>query len=122
MPAVLKVLCTIVVASLVAWLPPDAQAQAKPAPATLRVVMPRLTNYTGLLVARDKGWFAEENLSVSWTPVQGATLAVEAVYGGSAEIGGTGILESMVARGNGLDLMFFAAAARINNAPPDNSA
>ncbi len=114
--------CIALVAALVAWAPPGARAQPKAAPATIRVVTPPLTNYTPLIVARDKGLFAEENLSVSWAAVQGATLAVEAVYGGSAEVGGTGILESMVARGNGLGVMFFAAGARINSAPPDNSA
>ena len=41
---------------------------------------------------------------------QGA-IAVEAVYGGSAEIGGSAIFEPMVARGNGLDIMFIAASA-----------
>ena len=122
MSAMRATLGTVLVASLLAWALPAARAQPKPATATIRVVTPPLTNYTPLIVARDKGFFAEENLSVSWAAVQGATLAVEAVYGGSAEVGGTGILESMVARGNGLDVMFFAAGARINSAPPDNSA
>jgi ABC-type nitrate/sulfonate/bicarbonate transport system substrate-binding protein len=40
--------------------PPEALAQSRPAPATVRVVTPPLTNYTPLLVARDKGWFEEE--------------------------------------------------------------
>jgi ABC-type nitrate/sulfonate/bicarbonate transport system substrate-binding protein len=74
MPRVLKLLTTILAASLAAWSAPEAGAQPKPAPATLRVVTPPLTNYTALIVARDQGWFAEENLSVSWAPVQGATL------------------------------------------------
>ena len=51
---------------------------------------------------------------------QGA-IAVEAVYGGSAEIGGGSIFEPMVARGNGLDIMFVAASSRIRSNPPDNS-
>ena len=43
------------------------------------------------------------------------------MYGGSAEIGGSSIFEPMVARGNGLDIMFIAASTRIRSNPPDNS-
>jgi len=99
-----------------------ASAQTRPAPETLRVAALPVTNYTPLVVARDKGWFAEENLNVSWTLVNQGGIVVEAVYGGSAEIGGTAVFEPMVARGNGLDLMFVAASARIRSTPPDNSA
>lgn len=96
-------------------------AQQKSAPATVRVVTPPLTNYTPLLVARDKGWFAEENLSVSWSSVTQTAVSIEAVYGGSAEFGGGGVLEPMIARGNGLDLMLAVPTARIRSGPPDNS-
>ena len=48
-------------------------------------------------------------------------MAIEAVYGGSAEFGGGGVLEPMVARGNGLDMMFVAASTHIRSNPPDNS-
>ncbi len=89
-------------------------------PATIRVASQPLTNFTPLLIARDKGWFAEENLNVTWTAITAAALAVEAVYGGSAEFGGGGILEPMVARGNGLDIMFAVAGCRVRSAPPDN--
>ena len=99
-----------------------ALAQAKGAPATIRIVTPPLVNYTPLLVARDKGWFEEENLAVSWSTVTQTAVAIEAVYGGSVEFGGGGVLEPMVARGNGLDLMFAVPTARIRRAPPDNSA
>ena len=100
-----------------------AQAQTKPAPIELKVVSAPITNYTPLIVARDKGYFAAENLSVTWTSVPGSGgVAVEAVYGGSAQIGGSSILEPMVARGNGLDIMFFTAGAKIRSAAPDNSA
>jgi len=115
-------LCIALVASLAAWAPPDARAQSKPAPATIRVVTIPVTNYTPLIVARDKGWFAEENLTVTWASVSQGAVSVEAVYGGSAEIGGSSVFEPMVARGNGLDVMFAVASARIRPTPPDNSA
>ena len=115
-------ICTALVAALVVWALPDAGAQSKPAPATIRVATIPVTNFTPLIVARDKGFFGEENPNVTWTPIAQGAVAVEAVYGGSAEIGGSSIFEPMVARGNGLDLMFAVASTRIRTAPPDNSA
>src|SRR5215211_4264866 len=102
--------CALVAASL-ALSVTAALAQSKPA--NVRVVTPPLTNYTALLVARDKGWFEQENLAVSWSTVTQTAVAIEAVYGGSVEFGGGGVLEPMVARGNGLDLMFAVPTARI---------
>jgi len=99
----------------------EALAQTKPAPAILRVVTPPLTNYTPLIVARDKGWFEEEGLAVSWSTVTQTAVSIEAVYGGSAEFGGGGVLEPMIARGNGLDVMLAIPTARIRSGPPDNS-
>ena len=98
-----------------------ALAQTRPAPATLRLAMLPVTNYAPLVVARDKGYFTEENLNVSWTTVNQGAITIEAVYGGSAEIGGSSIFEPMVARGNGLDIMYIAASSRIRTNPPDNS-
>ncbi len=97
-----------------------AAAEKKAAPTTIRVAPQPLTNFTPLLIARDKGWFAEENLNVSWTMITQAAVAVEAVFGGSAEFGGGGILEPIVARGNGLDIMFAVAGCRVRSRPPDN--
>ena len=97
-----------------------AQAQA-PAPATIRMATLPVTNYTPLAVARDLGFFKEESLNVSWTIVNQGAVAVEAVFGGSAEIGGSSMFEPMVARGNGLDLVFIAASSRIRSTQPDNS-
>ena len=71
----------------------------------VRIVVTPVTNYTALLVGRDKGWFEEQGLNVSWSPVAQTAIAVEAVYGGSVEIAGGGVLEPMIARGNGLDIM-----------------
>jgi NitT/TauT family transport system substrate-binding protein len=99
-----------------------AHAQSKPAAATIRVANIPVTNYTPMIVARDKGWFAEENLTVTWAPVSQGAVAIEAVFGGSAEIGGSSIFEPMVARGNGLDLMFAVAGTHTRKTPPDNSA
>jgi NitT/TauT family transport system substrate-binding protein len=96
-------------------------AQPKPAPATIRVVTPPLVNYAPLLVARDKGWFEEENLAVTWSTVAQTAVAIEAVFGGSVEFGAGGVLEPMLARGNGLDLMFAVPTARVQRAQPDNS-
>ena len=120
MSAMRVALGTVLVASLLAWALPAARAQSKAAPATIRVAAQPLTNFTPLMVARDKGWFAEENLNVSWTSITAGALAVEAVYGGSAEFGGGGVLEAMVARGNGLDIAFAVAGCRVRSGPPDN--
>jgi ABC-type nitrate/sulfonate/bicarbonate transport system substrate-binding protein len=51
----------------------------------IRIVVTPVTNYTGLLVGRDKGWFEEQGLNVSWSPVAQTAIAVEAAYGGSVE-------------------------------------
>jgi NitT/TauT family transport system substrate-binding protein len=114
-------LCGAVVACLILPGATPLFAQPKPAPATIRVVTPPLVNYTPLLVARDKGWFEEENLSVTWSTVAQTAVAIEAVFGGSVELGGGGILEPMLARGNGLDLMFAVPTARVQRVQPDNS-
>ena len=63
---------------------PQLLAQPAPAPATIRLVTPPLVNYTPLLVARDKGWFGEQGLTVSWQTVAQTAVAIEAVYGGSS--------------------------------------
>jgi NitT/TauT family transport system substrate-binding protein len=115
------VLKLVLAAAVIGAAPQLALAQTKPAPATLRLAVLPLTNFAPLVVARDKGYFAEENLNVTWTTVNQGAIAIEAVYGGSAEIGGSSIFEPMVARGNGLDIMFLAASTRIRSNPPDNS-
>jgi NitT/TauT family transport system substrate-binding protein len=92
------------------------------AAATVRLASLPLTNYTPLLIAREKGWFAQEHLNVSWTMVSQGALSVEAVYGGSVEFGGSAILEPMIARGNGLDIMLAVASTRLRSAAPDNNA
>jgi ABC-type nitrate/sulfonate/bicarbonate transport system substrate-binding protein len=112
--------CVLVAAALSLCGASAAVAQSKPAP--IRVVTPPLTNYTPLLVARDKGWFEAENIAVTWSTVTQTAVSIEAVYGGSAEFGGGGVLEPMIARGNGLDVMLALPTARIRSAPPDNSA
>ena len=95
---------------LAVW--PGSSAQAQQAVANVRVATMPVTNFTPLLVARDKGWFAEENLNVTWTIVPQGAIAVEAVFGGSAEFGGGAILEPMIARGNGLDISFVVPTTR----------
>jgi len=111
---------TILAAACLLALAAPSSALAQPTP--VRVVTPPLTNYTPLLVARDRGFFTDENIAVTWSTVTQTAVAIEAVYGGSAELGGGGVLEPMIARGNGLDLMLAVPTARINQAPPDNSA
>jgi NitT/TauT family transport system substrate-binding protein len=101
---------------------PEVRAQAKPAATAVRVAAMPIVNFTPLIVARDKGWFAEEGLNVTWTPVPQGAIAVEAVFGGSAEFGGGSVFEPMVARGNGLDMVFVVPNTRIRPSPPDNSA
>ncbi len=114
-------LCTLLALFGLSAALSHAAAQNKPAPATVRIVDLPIANFTPVLVARDKGYFGDENLSVTWTSVAQGAVAIEAVFGGSAEIGGSAIFETMVARGNGLNLMFLAAGARIHDQPPDNS-
>ena len=43
-------------------------------------------------MARDLGYFKDEKLNVTWTTIAQGSIAVEAVFGGSAEIGGGSIL------------------------------
>jgi NitT/TauT family transport system substrate-binding protein len=111
---------TVLIAACLAVLASPSVTLAQPTP--LRVVTPPLTNYTPLLVARERGFFTEENVAVTWSTVTQTAVAIEAVYGGSSELGAGGVLEPMIARGNGLDVMFAVPTARINKAPPDNSA
>jgi NitT/TauT family transport system substrate-binding protein len=109
---------TAATAALIA-APRRAFTQQKTA---VRLVVTPVTNYTALLVGRDKGWFDEQGLTVTWSPVAQTAVAVEAVYGGSVEFGGGGVLEPMVARGNGLDMSLLVPTARIRPQAPDNSA
>jgi len=112
------VVCLTLLAAL-----PIALVHAQPkAAATVRVVTLPITNYTPLLIAREKGWFAEENLNVTWTMAAQGAVAVQAVVGGSAEFGSTGILEPILARGNGIDVAFVVANCRVRLGPPDASA
>jgi len=106
----LQAICVTTLAALVLWAPGRVVAQQASQPAAIRVVDIPIANYSPLLVARDKGYFA-----------QGA-VSIEAVFGGSAEVGGSAVFETMVARANGLDLMFLASGVHINTQPPDNSA
>jgi ABC-type nitrate/sulfonate/bicarbonate transport system substrate-binding protein len=52
-----------------------------------------------------KGMFKEQNLDVTWIFVSQGALGVEAVFGGSAELAGNSVIEPLIARGNGLDVM-----------------
>lgn len=107
--------------ALTLFLAPQALAQSKPAPATLRAAVQPIANFTPMIVARDKGYFADEGLTVTWSNVPQGAIAVEAVFGGSAEIGASSMFEPMVARGNGLDMVFVAASTTIRPTAPDNS-
>jgi NitT/TauT family transport system substrate-binding protein len=109
------------VAALLVPTPDAALAQSKPAPANIRAAVMPIANFAPMAVARDKGFFTDESLNVTWTTVPQGAIAIEAVYGGSAEIGGGSIFEPMVARGNRLDIVFVAAGTRIRSGPPDNS-
>lgn len=115
-------LCLVLAAFIGASAIYQAHPQSKPTPATIRIAYIPVTNYTPMIVARDKGWFAEEGLTVTWSPVNQGAVAIEAVFGGSAEIGGSSIFEPMVARGNGLDMVFAVAGTHTRKTPPDNSA
>jgi NitT/TauT family transport system substrate-binding protein len=115
-------MCALVLAALIAMPVRQAASQTKPAATELKLALQPLTNYANILVARDKGFFTEENLSVSWTTVSQGAWTVEAVYGGSVHFGGSGLIEPLIARGNGLDLMLAVANGRIQPNAPDNNA
>jgi NitT/TauT family transport system substrate-binding protein len=121
MPTRRSVLTSSLLAATIAALPQLASAQTRPAPANVRVAVMPVANFAPMVVARDKGFFTDENLNVTWTTVPQGAIAVEAVFGGSAEVGGGSIFEPMVARGNGLDMVFLAGSARIRSESPDNS-
>src|SRR3954453_24116905 len=87
----------------------------------IRIVVTPVTNYTGLLVGRDEGWFEGQGLNVSWSPVAQTAIAVETTYGGSVELAGRGGLETMIARGKGLDMMWVVPISRIRPDAPYNS-
>jgi NitT/TauT family transport system substrate-binding protein len=97
-------------------LPALAQQVSK-----IRVVAQPIANFAVLLVARDKGMFKEQNLDVSWSVIAQGALGVEAVVGGSAELAGNSVIEPLIARGNGLDVMYLINNTRIRSTPPDNS-
>jgi NitT/TauT family transport system substrate-binding protein len=121
MAIIRRVLTWGLLAAALCAAPRVALAQSTPAPANVRIAVMGVANFTPLIVARDKGFFKDENLNVTWTTVNQGAIAVEAVFGGSAEIGGGSIFEPMVARGNGLDMMFLTGSSRIRSSPPDNS-
>jgi NitT/TauT family transport system substrate-binding protein len=109
--------CGLAAATLaLAALPASAQQVTK-----IRAVAQPIANFAPLLVAREKGIFKELNLEVTWNIVAQGALGVEAVFGGSAEIAGNSIIEPLIARGNGLDVMYLLNNTRIRATPPDNS-
>ena len=77
MPTILKPALAAAVMALQVTAPQAASAQAQPA--TLRLAIIPVANYTPLVVARDKGFFTQENLNVTWTTVTQGGIAVEAV-------------------------------------------
>jgi NitT/TauT family transport system substrate-binding protein len=87
----------------------------------IRAVAQPIANFAVLLSAREKGIFKEYNLDVTWNFVAQGALGVEAVYGGSAEIAGNSVIEPLIARGNGLDIVYLLNNTRIRATPPDNS-
>ena len=92
---IMRAILTLTLGAVFGMTPQAAHAQAKPPPATVRIAVIPVTNYAPLVVARDKGFFGEENLNVTWTNVNQGAIAVEAVYGGSAEIGGSAMLTTL---------------------------
>jgi ABC-type nitrate/sulfonate/bicarbonate transport system substrate-binding protein len=77
-------------AAVVGTAPHAVFGQAKPPPANLRLAVLPLTNFAPLVVARDKGYFVEENLNVTWTTVNltaSASTAARASRGWSGTAG-----------------------------------
>src|SRR6185436_8481817 len=109
--------CSVAAAMLaLAPLPAPAQQVTK-----IRAVAQGIANFAVLLVAREKGMCKEQNLDVTWSFVSQGALGVEAVFGGSAELAGNMVIEPLIARGKGLDVMYHIRVARIRPAPPDSS-
>jgi NitT/TauT family transport system substrate-binding protein len=100
----------------------SATGPVRAAETDIKVVMTPITNYVSLLIAKEKGFFADENLNVTWSSVAQAAVGVEAVYGGSVQFAGGSVLEPMIARGNRLDLILAVPVAKAAMTPPDNSA
>src|SRR5438270_226069 len=101
--------CAFAGAVLALATPPiSAQQLAK-----IRVVTQGIANFAPLLVAREKGIFKEYNLDVSWNFVTQGALGVEAVFGRSAELAGNSVIEPLIARGNGLDIVYLLNNTRI---------
>ena len=107
-----------ITASMLAMAVMPAPAQQ---PTKIRAVAQGIANFAVLLVARDKGMFKEQNLDVTWNFITQGALGVEAVFGGSAEIAGNSVIEPLIARGTGLDVVYLLNNTRIRPTPPDNS-
>jgi NitT/TauT family transport system substrate-binding protein len=93
-------------------------ATPEPEPATVTVALnwpvPEYT-HTGITMAEDRGYYAEESLTVELQPLDGSSAAVQAVGAGAANIGFAGA--GAVLAGMSQDLPILVVANHLQSTP-----
>jgi NitT/TauT family transport system substrate-binding protein len=85
-------------------------ASATPAPATLKVgVSAEIFAFSPLYVAKEKGFWKDENLDVELTFFNSGTEAQQALLGGAIDVGAGGYTEPMTLTGQGTPTGIIAA-------------
>jgi NitT/TauT family transport system substrate-binding protein len=67
-----------------------------------------LVDLAGLYVALERGYFAQEGLTIELTPMSGGATILPAVASGSLDVGFSNVLSAILARANGFDLVIIA--------------
>lgn len=75
-----------------------------------------------IYLGKEKGFFAEEGLNVTFEIAQGGAALIPAVVTGQYQFGFSNIVSLMVARDKGLPLQIVQAGSQSTNATPDFSA
>jgi NitT/TauT family transport system substrate-binding protein len=88
--------------------PAGSAATAKPERASLKVGLAQpIFSYTPLYVAKEKGFWEDENLDVELTIFQSSTENQQALLGGAIDIGAGGYTEPMTIAAQGKDTVVF---------------
>jgi NitT/TauT family transport system substrate-binding protein len=86
----------------------SAAATAKPERATIKVGLAQpIFSYTPLYVAKEKGYWEDENLDVELTIFNSSTENQQALLGGAIDIGAGGYTEPMTIAAQGKDTVVF---------------
>ena len=78
---------------------------------TIKLGFIPITDFSGMYVAIEKGFFAEAGLELDMQPMQGGATIVPALIGGSLDVGISNILSVLIARDNGFDVQIVADSA-----------